>query len=222
MKSIHELIAELCPNGVEYMTLGDVAELIRGNGLPKSLFSDSGIGAIHYGQIYTHYGVSARKTISFVSEEAAEKLVKVFPGDVIVTNTSENLKDVCTAVAWIGKETIVTGGHATVIRTSLDPSFLSYWFRTEQFQRLKPKLAIGSKVIDISAKRLAGIKVPVPPLEVQQEIVRILDEFTQLQAELEAELEARRQQYEYYRDQLLTWRILVVVATSLFQLMSSS
>lgn len=49
-------------------------------------------------------------------------------------------------------------------------------------------------------------EIPVPPLPVQREIVRILDNFTSLEAELEAELEARKKQYEYYRDQLLTFK----------------
>ena len=61
------------------------------------------------------------------------------------------------------------------------------------------------KVIDVSAKSLAKIRIPVPPLDVQREIVKVLDTFTKLEAELEAELEARRRQYQYYRDALLTF-----------------
>ena len=53
--------------------------------------------------------------------------------------------------------------------------------------------------------KVLDFKIPVPPLEVQAEIVKILDTFTQLEAELEAELEARRKQYEFYRNQLLTF-----------------
>jgi len=172
--------------------------------MPKSDLTDSGVGAIHYGQIYTKYGAWATKTFSSVPAEKAAKLAQVNPGDVIITNTSENLADVGKAVAWLGNDPIVTGGHATVIRHRHEPKFLSYWFQTEAFAKQKRALATGTKVIDVSAKQLAKVRVPVPPLEVQREIVWILDQFTQLEAELEAELEARRRQYHYYRSAFLS------------------
>lgn len=168
--------------------------------MPKSDFTDSGVGCIHYGQIYTHYGTWATKTISFVAPDTARKLAKVDPGDLIITNTSEDLDDVCKTVAWLGDAQIVTGGHATVLKHEQDPRYLSYYLQTPPFFAQKKKRATGTKVIDVSAKSLAGITIPVPPLEVQREIVRVLDTFT----ELEAELEARRRQYEHYRDSLLS------------------
>ena len=56
MSSIDDLITHLCPNGVEYKAIGDFGELVRGNGMPKSDFVESGVGCIHYGEIHTHYG----------------------------------------------------------------------------------------------------------------------------------------------------------------------
>jgi type I restriction enzyme S subunit len=203
MSSIDDLIQKLCPDGVEYRTLGNVAEVVRGNGMPKTDLVDSGVGAIHYGQIYTHYAAWTNSTISFVSYEKASRLAKVDPGDLIVTNTSENIEDVCKAVAWLGRTQIVTGGHATVIKHHMNPKYLAYWFQSPELFKQKKKLATGTKVIDVSAKQLSKIRVPVPPLAVQAEIVRILDSFTSLEAELEAELEARKKQYEYYRSDLL-------------------
>ena len=205
MSRIEALLSELAPNGVEFRALGDFAELVRGNGMPKADLTDAGIGAIHYGQIYTRYGVWTKSTFSFVSEATATKLAAASPGDIIITNTSENVEDVCKAVAWLGEAPIVTGGHATVIRHNQDAKFLSYWFQSESFQSQKRALATGTKVIDVSAKQLAKVRIPVPPLDVQREIVRILDTFSQLEAELEAELEARRAQYSYYRNSLLTF-----------------
>lgn len=209
MNSVDELIAKHCPLGVETKLLGDVAQLVRGNGMPKTVLTDGGIGAIHYGQIYTLYGVSTDSTFSFVAPETASKLTRADPGDVIITNTSENLEDVGKAVAWLGENSIVTGGHATVIKSAMEPKFLSYWFRTPSFFAQKKALATGTKVIDVSARQLAKVRIPNPPLQVQREIVQMLDQFTQLQAELEAELkaelEARRRQYEHYRDRLLTF-----------------
>lgn len=203
MSQIDKLIADLCPDGVEFNALGDIARLVRGNGMPKSDLTENGVGAIHYGQIYTRYGAWARATISFVSEATAAKLAKVDPGDIIITNTSENIEDVGKAVAWVGDKQIVTGGHATVIKHAQDPKYLSYWFQSRAFFSQKRALATGTKVIDVSARQLEKVRIPIPPLEVQREIVRVLDKFTQLEAELEAELEARRRQYEHYRHRLL-------------------
>src|SRR5699024_6558215 len=101
---------------VEWKTLGELGELVRGNGLPKSDFTETGVPAIHYGQIYTYYGVHTSETISFVSPETAKKLRKVDFGDVIVTNTSENIEDVCKSVVYLGTEQAVTGGHATIFK----------------------------------------------------------------------------------------------------------
>ena len=206
MSRVDDLIAEYAPNGVEFRTLGDIARFVRGNGMPKTDLVDEGVGAIHYGQIYTRYGVWATETISFVAPETAMKLAKAQPGDIIITNTSENVEDVGKAVAWLGAEPIVTGGHATVIQHDLDPKYLAYWFQSESFSVQKRGLATGTKVIDVSARQLAKVRLPVPPTEVQREIVRILDQFTRLEAELEAELEARRRQYEHYKSALLVAR----------------
>jgi len=205
MGRIDHLIAELCPEGVEFKTLREIGQLVRGNGMPKSDFTEAGVGAIHYGQIYTYYGTWAKETRSFVAPETAAKLAKVDPGDVIITNTSENLEDVGKAVAWLGDSQIVTGGHATVFKHAQDPKYIAYWLQTPDFFVQKKRMATGTKVIDVSAKALEKVLIPVPPLEVQREIVRVLDLFTTLEAELEAELEARRRQYAHYRDSLLTF-----------------
>lgn len=200
---IDRLVAELCPEGVEYKPLGSFARLVRGSGMPKTDFSESGVGAIHYGQIYTKFGTATAEVIAHVPEEKAKKLAVVNPGDVIVANTSENLEDVCKAVAWVGDSDIVTGGHATVIKApEQNAKFISYYMATGQFNKDKRRHAFGTKVIDVAPKNLAKIEFPVPPLEIQEAIVEILDKFTNLEAELEAELEARTLQYEYYRDSL--------------------
>ena len=91
MSRVDDLIAKLCPNGVDFRAIGDFGELVRGNGMPKSDFVESGVGCIHYGQIYTYYGIWTTETKSFVSAEKSERLAKVDPGDLVITNTSENI-----------------------------------------------------------------------------------------------------------------------------------
>lgn len=191
--------------------MSELGELVRGNGLPKTDFTETGVPAIHYGQIYTYYGTHTSKTISFVSIETAQKLRKVNCGDVIITNTSENIEDVCKAVVYLGEEQAVTGGHATIFKPSKDitSKFLAYYTQTSDFFNQKRKLAKGTKVIDVSANDMAKIKIPVPPLEEQERIVGILDKFDMLVNDistgLPAEIKMRQQQYEYYRDLLLSF-----------------
>ena len=197
---------------VVYKKLGEMAELVRGNGLSKKDFAPEGIPAIHYGQIYTYYGNETKETISFVTPETASKLRKVFCGNVVITNTSENLEDVGKALLYSGESEAVTGGHATIIRCSehLLPKYFVYYTMTYSFFDQKRKLAKGTKVIDVSATDLARIEIPLPPLSEQQRIVEILDKFDTLTNSisegLPLEIKLRRQQYEYYREQLLDFR----------------
>lgn len=190
---------------VEWKPLGEVGLLVRGNGLQKKDFTENGVPAIHYGQIYTYYGNQTDKTLSFVSPELAEKLKKVDKGDVVITNTSENIEDVGKALLYLGEEQAVTGGHATIFKPSKEivGKFFVYFTQTEIFDKAKRKFVKGTKVIDVSATDMAKIKIPIPPLETQQKIVKILDKFTELEATLEAELALRKRQYRYYRDFLL-------------------
>ncbi|MEJ1784158.1 restriction endonuclease subunit S [Escherichia coli] len=200
---------------VEWLPLGKLGELVRGNGLPKSDFTESGVPAIHYGQIYTFYGLSTDTTKSFVSHETAKKLKKVNSGDVVITNTSENFTDVGKALVYLGKEQAVTGGHATIFKpnSTIIGKYFAYFTQTDSFANEKRKYSKGTKVIDVSASDMAKIIIPIPcpenpekSLAIQSEIVRILDKFSALTAELTAELSMRKKQYNYYRDQLLSFK----------------
>lgn len=216
---------------VEWKTLGSLGELVRGNGLQKKDFTETGVPAIHYGQIYTYYGLSTTSTKSFVSPELAKQLRKVDNGDVVITNTSENLEDVGKALVYLGECQAVTGGHATILKPGecLLGKYFAYFTQTDEFAGEKRKYAKGAKVIDISAKDMAKILIPIPcpdnpkkSLEIQTEIVRILDTFTELTNELTNELTARKKQYNHYRDQLLdfedgdvVWKTLGELAENL-------
>lgn len=211
MSRIDDLIAEYCPDGVKHQTLGEIGEFIRGNGIQKRDFQDSGFGCIHYGQIYTYYGLFADHTKSFIDPNLAEKRKKAYKGDLVIATTNENEEDVCKACAWLGEEPIAISGDAYIFRHHQNPKYISYCFQSELFQSQKKKYITGTKVLRVNGDAMAKIHVPVPPLPVQEEIVRILDSFSSLEAELEAELEARRKQYAYYRNELLTFERVVTV-----------
>ena len=203
MRRNDELVERLCPDGVDHATLGETGTFIRGNGIQKKDFTPSGVGCIHYGQIFTHFGLSATATKSFVSPELAARSRKAVPGDLIIATTSENDEDVCKAVAWLGDDPVAVSSDAMIYRHSLDPKYVAYFFDAGSFRAQKRSLISGTKVRRVSSEALAKIRIPVPPLAIQREIVQVLDKFTQLEAELEAELEARRRQYEHFASRLL-------------------
>lgn len=190
--------------------MGEIGKFIRGNGLQKKDFTESGVGCIHYGQIYTHYGTFASETKSFVSSSLAEKLLPIYPGNLVIACTSENVEDVGKAVAWLGNKDIVTGGHSVVFRHNQNPKYIAYFFQTQCFFTQKKKYAYGAKVIDIRTDDLEKIRIPIPPLEIQERIVSILDRFEALVNDLTqglpAEIAAVKEQYEYYRNKLLTFK----------------
>ena len=178
--------------------------------MQKKDFTESGVGCIHYGQIYTYYGTFADKTKSFVSEELAKKLKKAAKNDLILATVSENVEDVCKAVAWLGDDEIVTGGHATIFKHNENPKYLAYYLQTPMFLDYKRQHATGAKVTRVHSSKLGKFTIPIPPLEEQNRIVAILDKFEKLVNDisegLPAEIKARRQQYEHYRNKLLTFK----------------
>ena len=196
---------------VEFSPMGDkrLGKFIRGGGLQKKDFTESGVGCIHYGQIHTHYGTYADETITFVSEEFAKKARMAKTGDLIIATTSEDDKDVCKAVAWMGKEEIAISSDACFYRHNLNPKYVAYYFQTNQFQKQKMRYITGAKVRRVNADNLAKIIIPVPLKIEQERIVSILDKFDVLTASisegLPKEIELRKKQYEYYRDLLLTF-----------------
>ena len=205
MSRLAELIEQLCPDGVEYRALGDVGVFVRGGGLQKADFVETGMPCVHYGQIHTRFGISVSETVTFVSEAQFARLKHADYGDLLIATTSEDDEAVGKATAWLGEGEVAISGDMFYYRHNLEPKYVSYFFASSLFQDQKRPYLTGAKVRRIADKGLARIQIPVPPVEVQREIVRILDQFTTLEAELEAELEARRTQYEHYRNRLLSY-----------------
>lgn len=195
---------------IQWKTMGEVGTFIRGNGLQKKDFTESGVGCIHYGQIYTYYGTFTTETKSFVSEEFAKKLRKAQTGDLVIATTSENVEDVGKAVVWLGKDEIAISGDAYVYKHNQNPRYIAYLLQTDRFLAFKRMNVSGTKVTRISGDSLAKYPIPVPPLELQEKIVAILDRFETLVNDLSeglpAEIAAVKEQYEYYRNRLLTFK----------------
>ena len=195
--------------GTIRVELGAICTFIRGNGLQKKDFTEEGYPVIHYGQIYTRYGFSTEKTISFTGQSVFAKLKKAQPGDIVMATTSENVEDVGKAVVWEGNVEVGISGDAYIAKTTQHSRFLNYFFKSIHFQGQKEKKVTGTKVIRINAKDMEKFIIVLSSLEDQSRIVAILDEFDELTTSisqgLPKEIELRQKQYEYFRDQLLSF-----------------
>ena len=180
---------------------GDICEMMKGDGVQKADFADEGIGCIHYGQIYTHYGSFTFTTNKYVFNKAK----KASKGDLVMTDTSENVEDICKTVAYLGEDDIAVSNHALIIKHKQNPKFLSYSTLTRSFFVQKRKYVVGVKVSGIKPDDLAKIKIFLPSIEEQNRIVSILDTFEASIQNLESQLKEREKQYEYYRNKLLTF-----------------
>ena len=191
--------------GVEMKTLGEIGTFIRGNGIQKNDFREEGFGCIHYGQIHARYGFTVSETISKIDESLYKRCKKAQKGDVVLATTSEDAEGVAKPVIWLGEGEVAVSGDAFIYHHNQNGKFMGYQFLTHKFMQFKIKYATGAKVVRISGDNMAKFKVPLPSLEEQSRIVSILDEFEASIKNLEAQLEAREKQYEYYREKLLTF-----------------
>lgn len=193
------------------VTLGEIGEFTRGNGLQKKDFLDEGNPVIHYGQIYTKYGFIADEVLSYVSDEIFSKLRKAQKNDILIATTSENVEDVGKSVVWLGDEEIGYSGDMYSYRTQQNSKYIAYYFQTNAFQRQKERKATGTKMIRIHADDMEKFEIPLPPLSLQNKIVKVLDKFQVLLSDTKGlipeEIEQRQKQYEYYREKLLTFDV---------------
>lgn len=205
MSRVGELIAEHCPDGVRFVEISRLFDLRNGYTPSKanaSFWTEGTVPWFRMEDIRANGGILDRALQQI--PEIAVKGGKLFPANSLLVATS----------ATIGEHALVTVPHLSNQRfTSLsikaeysdqvDMKFVYYYaFVLDEWCRNNITTSSFASVDMAGFKRF---RIPVPPLEVQREIVQILDEFTQLEAELEAELAARRKQYEYYRDRLLTF-----------------
>ena len=215
MSRLAELIEQLCPDGVEYRALGEMGSLFGGlSGKTKSDFVevDGACPFVTYKEVYSLLEINQIPQ-GRVLVSSHEKQLVLQRGDVLFTGSSENADDVgLTAVVTAGfSEPVYLNSFSTCLRwcePAFEPGYTKYLFASTSVRAQIRRCASGVTRFNLSKKRLEGVRVPVPPLEVQREIVRILDQFTTLEAELEAELEARRAQYEHYRNHLLSYESL--------------
>lgn len=210
MSKLNELIAQLCPNGVEYKAIREIAtDIYRGSGIKRDQVSDSGVPCVRYGEIYTTYDIWFDECVSYTSLEYVSSPKYFEHGDILFAVTGESIEDIAKSTAYVGYDRCLAGGDIVVLKHKQNPKYLAYALSTTNARKQKSAGKVKSKVVHASISSIESIMIPVPPLPIQGEIVRILDSYTEftveLIAELTAEITARQKQYEFYRDELLTF-----------------
>lgn len=185
MSKLQELINKLCPNGVEFKKLKELAEIGTGSSDKK----DANMNG-KYPFFVRSKNIEKHNAFEF-DEEAI-----IIPGEGGIGDIFHYIK---------GKYAL----HQRVYRIhftcdSINVKF-AYYYLFAHFKSFIKKKAVSATVTSIRKPMIEDFFLPIPPIEVQEEIVRILDSFSDYAAELQAELQARKQQYEYYRNLLLTF-----------------
>ena len=187
MKNLETLIQELCPDGVEFVKLGDVLDYEQPTKYIVKCkdYQNEGMPVLTAGQTFI-LGYTDETNGIFVASK--ENPVIIFD-------------DFTTSFHWVDFNFKVKSSAMKMLRVSSEREvsfrFVYYAMKCIKYQTLEHSRQWISKY--------SQIEIPLPPIEVQTEIVRILDKFISLEAELEAELDCRKRQYEYYRDKLLSF-----------------
>ncbi len=217
-KRLKSLLQTLAPKGVEFRKLGDIGEFYGGLvGKSKKSFSQGNKFYVPYVNVFNNPQLDLN-ALESVQIGDKEKQNTIQLGDVLFTGSSENLEDCamsCVVTQKIEKDIYLNSfcfGFRFFDENLFNPSFLKHFLRDYNFRKNISKVANGVTRFNVSKQLLSQITIPIPPLEIQQEIVKILDQFsiltTDLLAGIPAEIEARKKQYEYYREKLLTFKPL--------------
>ena len=204
MNKIEKLIKEFCPDGVEWKKLGEVANCFSG-GTPKtgnSNFYDGEIPWLRSGEINFNVITKSERNITKEGlEKSSAKMIR--KNSVVLAMTG----------ATVGKSAVIefdTSSNQSVAAIETNNEIINYkylyYFLAREYSNLK-KLGQGA-LTSLNLSIIKNIKVPIPSIETQEKIVKILDSYTkyitELQEKLKIELQARNKQYNYYRDMLLS------------------
>lgn len=188
MNKIDDLIKQYCPNGVEYDIIKNICNISRGRVMSKEYLRDNiGEYPVYSSQTVNEGILGKIDTYDYDGEYLTWTTDGANAGSIFYRTGKFSITNVC--------------GLLKITNNKVNTKFLYYYLETVA----KNYVNVGMGNPKLMSNVMATIKVAVPPLPVQEEIVRVLDAFTSLEAELEAELEARKRQYEYYRNKLLTF-----------------
>ncbi len=186
-KRLKTLLQTLAPKGVEFRKLGEVCDFQKGKSITKKAVTFGKVPVISGGRQPAYYHNEANRS----GETIAISSSGVYAGYVSYWDIPVFLAD---------------SFSVSPKQKTLMPKYLFHYLTTQQDAIHATKSTGG--IPHVYSKDLQNFLIPIPPLEIQQEIVKILDAFTELNTELNTELKARKKQYEYYREKLLTFKPL--------------
>ena len=179
-----QFIEMFCKGNWEQKCLGEIGTFKRGGGFQKSDFVEHGIPCIHYGQIHTKFGPFIYSHITEISSDLELKTKFASKGDLIIAITSEDAEGSCKSTAWLGDYPVAVGGHAAIFHHSMNPLYISFYFKSTLFNHAKMEYIHGTKVVEIKPDDIAKILVPCPPMNLQEQFSAIAEQADKSEVEL--------------------------------------
>ena len=210
-ENVTKKIPDIDCSNVEYKRLGDIATAIyRGAGIKRDEVTETGIPCVRYGEIYTTYNVTFNNCVSHTDEDKIQNKKYFEHGDVLFAITGESVEEIAKSCVYLGHDKCLAGGDIVVLKHNQNPKYMAYVLSTTNAQSQKSKGKVKSKVVHSSVPAISDIIIiPIPPLAEQEKIANMIVRFDHLCNDisngLPAEIEARKKQYEYYRDTLLSF-----------------
>ena len=177
----------------------------RGRRFVRTDVVDEGQPCIHYGDMYTYYGLCAEKANTHLPYDFPKKMRYAKKGDVIIVGAGENNEDIAVGLVWLGDEPAAVHDACYIYESDFEPMFLSYFLRSGIYHLQIKSHVVRGKICSISSDGIGKALIPIYPIERQKEIVKRLLPYEKLLANLKEQLELRQKQYEYYRYKLLTF-----------------
>ena len=204
-ESIEELLKNEAEGNYSLKSISELGTITRGKRFTREDVVENGVPALHYGDMYTYYGLSADKANTHLTAEKASKMRFCKTGDVVIVGAGENDWDIGVGVVWLGNEKAAVHDACYILEHNQNPMYISHFLRSNVYHLQLRKYVSDAKICSFSAKDLGRIIIPIPSLDRQLSIVRTLDTFESLLTNLKKERELRQKQYEYYREKLLTF-----------------
>ena len=194
---------------VTWMKMSEIGSFIRGKRFVRTDIVNDGVPCIHYGDMYTYYGLYATQSKGWLRNELASKMRYAQKNDVVIVAAGENKEDIGIGLAWLGDEPAAVHDACFIFRSNLYPQYVSHYLRSNYYHRQIVKYVSEGKICSISAKGLGNAIIPIPTYEEQVRIATLLNNFEALVSDLSqglpAEITAVQEQYEYYRNKLLSF-----------------
>ena len=195
--------------GVTWMKMSEIGTFIRGKRFVRTDIVNDGVPCIHYGDMYTYYGLYATQSKGRLRSELASKMRYAQKNDVVIVAAGENKEDIGIGLAWLGDEPAAVHDACFIFRSDLYPQYVSHYLRSNYYHKQIVKYVSEGKICSISAKGLGNAIIPIPAYEEQVRIATLLNNFEALVSDLSqglpAEITAVQEQYEYYRNKLLSF-----------------